>query len=432
MSTTPDPADTNTAASHAGAEAEAGAGVDADTDAGDHCENCDAPLQGHFCHQCGQSVINPVRHAKHALEDVFESFWHLDGRVFRTLHDLLVPARVACDYLAGHRARYIAPLRLFVVLSVLTFFVAQFTIQLDQSTVLLRNDAADAADTADTQAEMGRATTVAEVERLREQALQQMALAKADLSAIPGAAMGMDAAMAEMRAQARRRIQVLQAAEGTLPATATPPATAVPGKAPGSTAPGIVVGDEGDWVFSGGKPWHEQRNPLTLPGAPGFVNSWFNRQIGKAKGNMPRIKQDPNLYKNAAIGAIPTTLFVLVPIFALLLKLAYLRQRRLYLEHLVVGLYSHAFLFVALLAMLVLVGLDHWLAQPAPWTGAVFGLLEAALWVWMPLYLLLMQKRVYAQGWPMTIFKYLLLGGLYFMLVMFAMPFVVVTSFVRV
>ena len=378
-------------------------------------------------------MINPVRHAGHALEDVFESFWHLDGRVFRTLRDLLVPARVACDYLAGHRARYIAPLRLFVVLSVLTFFVAQFTIQLDQGTVLLRNDAADAADTTAAQSEMGRATTVAEVERLRDQALKKMAVAKADLSAIPGAGLGMDAAMAEVRTQAQRRIQGLQAAGGTLPATvATPPATAVPGKAPGSATPGIVVGDEGDWVLSGGKPWHEQRNPLTLPGAPGFVNTWFNHQIGKAKGNMPRIKQDPNLYKNAAIGAIPTTLFVLVPIFALLLKLAYLRQRRLYLEHLVVGLYSHAFLCVALLAMFALVGLDHWLAQPAPWTGAVFGLLEAAVWVWMPLYLLLMQKRVYAQGWPMTVFKYLLLGGLYFMLVVFAMLVVVVSSFVRV
>lgn len=91
-----------------------------------------------------------------------------------------------------------------------------------------------------------------------------------------------------------------------------------------------------------------------------------------------------------------------------MLKPGYLRQRRLYLKHLVVGLYSHAFPCVALLAMLVLVGLGHWLA---PWTGTVFGVREAALWVWLPLYLLLMQKRVYAQGWPMTVFKYLRSGA---------------------
>ena len=41
-------------------------------------------------------------------------------------------------------------------------------------------------------------------------------------------------------------------------------------------------------------------------------------------------------------------MFVLVPVCALMLKLAYLFQRRLYLEHLVVTLYSHVFLLLAL------------------------------------------------------------------------------------
>ena len=394
------------------------------------CENCGALLLGRFCARCGQPVANPVRHAAHALEDVFESFWHLDGRIFRTLRDLMVPARVAVNYLAGHRARYVAPLRLFVILSVLTFFVAQFTIQLDGNTVLLRNDAAD---TSEAQNAIDRATTVAEVERAREQALQQLTAAKADMAGIPGAGMGMDAVKAEVRAQAQRRIQALQAAGGVQPATGQATASAdVAVKAPDVASPGVTLGDDGDWVFSGGKPWNERTNPVRMPNGLAFAQGWLNHQIGKAKANVPRIKQDPNLWKNAAIGAIPTTLFVLVPIFALLLKLAYLRQRRLYLEHLVVALYSHAFLCIALLAMFLLVGLDHWLAPQAPWTGSVIGLLEAALWVWMPLYLLLMQKRVYAQGWPMTVFKYLLLGGLYFMLVMFGMVFVVVTSFVSV
>ncbi|HEY5780705.1 MAG TPA: DUF3667 domain-containing protein, partial [Lysobacter sp.] len=99
-----------------------------------HCENCHEPLHGQYCYACGQSVLNPVRHASHALEEVFESFWHLDGRIFRTLRDLIAPGRVALNYLAGHRARYVAPLRLFVILSVVTFFVAQFAIRTDSGT----------------------------------------------------------------------------------------------------------------------------------------------------------------------------------------------------------------------------------------------------------------------------------------------------------
>src|SRR5688500_9035853 len=107
-----------------------------------HCENCGAALQGHYCHECGQSVVNPVRHAAHAMEEVFEAFWHLDGRIFRTLRDLLSPGRVAINYLSGQRAKYVAPLRLFVVLSVLTFFVAQMVIRVDtqDTTVQLLDD----------------------------------------------------------------------------------------------------------------------------------------------------------------------------------------------------------------------------------------------------------------------------------------------------
>ena len=94
-----------------------------------HCENCATPLLGQYCHACGQSTHNPLRNAWHALEELVESFWHLDGRVFRTLRDLLVPpGLVANRYLAGHRVDYVAPLRLFVVMSLLAVVGAHFAL----------------------------------------------------------------------------------------------------------------------------------------------------------------------------------------------------------------------------------------------------------------------------------------------------------------
>ena len=55
------------------------------------------------------------------------------------------------------------------------------------------------------------------------------------------------------------------------------------------------------------------------------------------------------------------------------------------------------------------------------------GLLDDALaWcigllvAWAPIYLLLMQKRVYAQGWPMTLLKYWALGTVYMVLLSLA------------
>lgn len=95
------------------------------------CDNCETPLVGAYCHICGQHAHNPLRSFRHAVEDVFESFWHLDGRIFRTLRDLLVPGRVAKNYLDGRRVAYVPPLRLFVILSLLTFFIGKLTIHVD-------------------------------------------------------------------------------------------------------------------------------------------------------------------------------------------------------------------------------------------------------------------------------------------------------------
>lgn len=78
------------------------------------CENCNTALQGHYCHRCGQSAHNPLKHVGHAIEEVFESFWHLDGRIFRSLRDLCIPGRIALNYLNGRRVGYVQPLRLFV------------------------------------------------------------------------------------------------------------------------------------------------------------------------------------------------------------------------------------------------------------------------------------------------------------------------------
>ena len=128
--------------------------------------------------------------------------------------------------------------------------------------------------------------------------------------------------------------------------------------------------------------------------------------------------------------ALPTALFLLVPVFALLLKVFYLFSRRLYLEHLVVALYSHVFLVLTILVQFLLVALDGAVAAHSVWASRGINLLEFALWCWLPVYLLLMQKRIYGQGWLMTLVKYFVLGNLYFVLVAFAALYAVLAGLV--
>jgi len=389
------------------------------------CENCHTPLQGEFCHACGQSVHSPIRHAAHALEEIFESFWHLDGRIFRTLRDLLAPGRVARNYLAGHRARYVAPLRLFVIVSVLTFFVAQFTLNFGlDATKPIKVEGV----VTDVPGKFSKANTVAEVVAMRDADLATMREARARTGPIPGVSQGMEAAIAMTQAQAKLRISQLDptGAEARKLAAADADVQATPPPKKGNNTQLRT-----DLSVDPAKPWNEKTNPLKVSGLPAFANRWLNRQIAHGRDNIERYQEEPELFTRAALSAIPSALFMLVPVFALLLKGLYIGTRRLYLEHLVVALYSHVFLCLALLTLFVLVGLDNWLTPQAAWFGWVTGLLEFALWCWMPAYLLLMQKRVYEQRWWLTLLKYSVLGLLYFVLLSFATLFVVIVSVVK-
>jgi hypothetical protein len=117
----------------------------------------------------------------------------------------------------------------------------------------------------------------------------------------------------------------------------------------------------------------------------------------------------------AFMDALPQTLFVLLPVFALLLKIFYLFKRRLYMEHLIVALHSHAFLCLSILCLVGLGALRD-ATEGVAFVHAGLGWIEVALATWMPLYLLLMQRRVYRQNWFVTLLKYCVLGTCYLVL----------------
>ena len=165
------------------------------------CANCSTELHGEYCHHCGQHAHNPVRSFAHAVEEVFESFWHLDGRIFLTLRRLLVPGRLALDYLQGRRAPYVAPMRLFVVLCVLTFFVGRLVIHLgDEPDGQGPNLSVEAIDRS-----LEEATTVEEVERIRSQRVADLEEAREALPPyLEPARVGMDRTISGLHAQAER------------------------------------------------------------------------------------------------------------------------------------------------------------------------------------------------------------------------------------
>jgi hypothetical protein len=92
------------------------------------CLNCDAELHGPFCSRCGQRVIPPYPSVRALAGDAWEEISGWDGRYMRTLRRLFgQPGGLTVDVLEGHRARYVSPVRLYLVASVLYFLVAAAT-----------------------------------------------------------------------------------------------------------------------------------------------------------------------------------------------------------------------------------------------------------------------------------------------------------------
>ena len=93
---------------------------------GTTCANCGTALTGPFCSQCGQRA-----HLHRSIGDVFHEFLHgithFDGKTWTTLPMLLFrPGRLIRSYIEGHRARYVAPVPLFLMVIFLMFFVLSF------------------------------------------------------------------------------------------------------------------------------------------------------------------------------------------------------------------------------------------------------------------------------------------------------------------
>lgn len=102
---------------------------------------------------------------------------------------------------------------------------------------------------------------------------------------------------------------------------------------------------------------------------------------------------------------VPTGLFVLLPLMALVLKVLYPLSRRYYVEHLLFVLHFHSFVFLALCLQVLMARLT----PPTPIPDGISGLLSFALFVYVPVYLFKAQRRVYEQGRLLTVAKFLTL-----------------------
>jgi hypothetical protein len=96
----------------------------ADPVAAGRCLNCGETLQGAFCSACGQRSVPANPTVSELAGDAWQELSGYDGRIAATFRNLLRPGRLTVDYLQGRRGRYLPPVRLYLITSVVYFLVA--------------------------------------------------------------------------------------------------------------------------------------------------------------------------------------------------------------------------------------------------------------------------------------------------------------------
>lgn len=281
------------------------------------------------------------------LADVLEDQLSVNATLPRTLFAILFrPGRLTAEYLQGRIASYVPPFRLYLAASVAFFLALSLGSRAEDFRAALTMDADSAA--------------AAEARRG---------------AGVLGAAIDSMAAAARA-AEAERR--ATRESGGT---TAESGSDTVFGITLRPQAPGDSL------------PWTERVVVNTgIPRLDAIVRNRI-RELGGLPGD-----EAARRILGAILDRIPAAMFVMLPVFAALLKLLYIRRGRYYVEHFVFALHYHAFAFLAFTVMLALEGTP----------------LQGVVRLWMGVYLWLALKRVYGQRWLRTTVKSLALSAAYF------------------
>jgi len=144
--------------------------------------------------------------------------------------------------------------------------------------------------------------------------------------------------------------------------------------------------------------------------------------LGDALATIEKLSRDPAALNAPLTTWIPRVFFLLLPLFAVLLALFYVRQRKqfYFVDHLVFSLSVHSFVFAILI---VAIGA----AQLLP-GGRVAEIIFLSIGV----YLFIALKRFYRQGWIATAVKFAAISFIYAVFVLApALVFVLVTGFIQ-
>lgn len=441
------------------------------------CLNCNATLNGRFCHACGQENIEPRDSVWGLITHFFNDITHFDGKFFSTARMLITrPGVLPREYMAGRRASYLHPIRMYVFTSAVFFLVFFSVFHIHDLDVMddvkgvtqvatlnvdsLQRTALQGADTREDSADIREAMDVLRglnagkpenndeetnkskeeekpaIPAAGEKAASQKTIVEKDSVATPVST-----------GNYRYRGTTVQLRDSTLSKTLVKDPRKTKeinqaGKAADSSqsvtttvkTPAEKKKKKNKWSYnfaSAGYKSNEEYDSVQRSLPADERDGWLARRMtyrniaieNKYHGNEEKLIED---LINKFLHTFPYLLFVSLPLYALYLKLLYVRRGQYYyVDHVMFLIFLYIFTFVFLL---VFIGVDK-IRQAIP-VQVGLGWLEGLMALAGFYYGYKAMRNFYRQGRGKTLFKFILfnilcsitiwlLFGLFFALAVF-------------
>lgn len=268
------------------------------------CLNCGHHVEEHFCTHCGQENIEIKEDAIHMISHAVADYFHFDSKFFGTIMPLLAkPGYLTKVYVAGKRVAFIHPIRLYIFISIVFFLFMLGSSKSEQKNQV----------SVKTTSSSTKTPVDLKVERLKKE-------------------------LNDPKWTQPQRDSLIQVAIAD-----------------------VVKGDSNENSFTVNNKWlnstdtsltayEHRQEALPAKQRDNFLKRYIlrkNFELRKYPNVGEKIKED-------IMHNVPKMMFLLLPLFALTLKVVYFRSKKYYYEHLIYSFHVHSALFLSLLLLSVL------------------------------------------------------------------------------
>ena len=345
------------------------------------CLNCGTIVQGHYCQHCGQENIVPHETFWHMVTHFFYDITHFDSNFFTTVKDLLIkPGFLTREYMLGRRKSYLHPVKMYVFTSAVFFLIFFSVYSVHESNFKISE---------------GSKEVIEKLKAGKDNVLAKMETKKDSLAAL-------------------NFYKILEK-------------DTMDGKNSIPQSNGINLSfDKNVNKYKSVAIYDSVQKSLPAKEKDGMILRLLNRKAislnEKYKGEQDKFG---TVLINKFMHSFPYILFVSLPLYALFLKLLYIRNKKLFFaDHGVFLIHLYIFTFILMLAFIGLAQSGdalHW-----GWLGFV----QAALVLYGIGYAYKAMRNFYKQRRAKTIGKFILFNLLCFIsiIILFA-AFLLVTFF---